>query len=224
MKLNKAKGNMYEWVTHTWGVGRGCPHQCEYCYVKQPRFRREQPAEFTLDQDFPNLGSGRTIFVGHMTDLFADGVPCADIKSVFLHCARYHNSYVFQTKNPQRLIDYADMMATLGLDVIAGTTIETNRQVLLDRYSNAPTSHSRALGLAAWDGRKFLTIEPIMAFDHEELVTLVRMAQPDWVNIGADSKSHGLPEPTRDQVLALATSLADHGIEVRNKFNLERLK
>lgn len=224
MKLNKAKGNMYEWVTHTWGVGRGCTHQCEYCYVKQPRFRREQPAEFTLDQDFPNLGSGRTIFVGHMTDLFADGVPGDDIKSVLMHCAKYRNTYVVQTKNPERFIGFAETIAAIGLDVIVGTTLETNRQDLLDRYSNAPLVRSRILGLAAWIGRTFLTIEPIMAFDHEELVTLVRMAQPDWVNIGADSKGHGLPEPTRDQVLALATSLADHGIEVRNKFNLERLK
>lgn len=33
--LNKQKGNMYGFVTHTWNVIKGkCPHDCEYCYMK----------------------------------------------------------------------------------------------------------------------------------------------------------------------------------------------
>ena len=35
MGLNKQKGNMYAFVTHTWNPIRGkCPHDCSYCYMK----------------------------------------------------------------------------------------------------------------------------------------------------------------------------------------------
>lgn len=224
MRLNKAKGNMYEWVTHTWGVGRGCAHQCEYCYVKQPRFHREQPKTFTLDSVFPPLGQGRTIFVGHMTDLFASGVHGDEIKAVLHHCAKYRNTYVFQTKNPARLADYMETITALSLDIIAGTTIETNRQALLDKYSSAPVAQSRACGLGALSCQKFLTVEPIMKFDLEQLVRLVMLAQPEWVNIGADSKGRNLPEPTWGEVMALADALRASGIEIREKYNIERLK
>jgi len=43
------------------------------------------------------------------------------------------------------------------------------------------------------------------------------------VNIGADSKGHGLPEPSPDKVHALIEKLTGYGIEIREKHNLERL-
>ena len=34
LPLNVAKGNMYEFVTHTWNPIKGiCPHGCKYCYA-----------------------------------------------------------------------------------------------------------------------------------------------------------------------------------------------
>jgi len=36
MGLNISKGNMYEFVTHTWNVIKGkCFHDCDYCYMKR---------------------------------------------------------------------------------------------------------------------------------------------------------------------------------------------
>jgi DNA repair photolyase len=33
MGLNKSKGNMYEWITHTWNTVKGaCYHDCSYCH------------------------------------------------------------------------------------------------------------------------------------------------------------------------------------------------
>ena len=30
--LNRQKGNMYPWITHTWNPIKGkCPHDCTYC-------------------------------------------------------------------------------------------------------------------------------------------------------------------------------------------------
>lgn len=41
--------------------------------------------------------------------------------------------------------------------------------------------------------------------------------------IGADSKHHGLPEPTKEEVLALVKVLEDNGVHVNKKSNLDRL-
>ena len=223
-KLNKAKGNMYEWVTHTLSVGKGCNHQCVYCYVKARG--NVQPEVYVRDEVMPDLGSGKTIFVGHQSDLFSEGVQTHDIICVLKHLYKYpENKYVLQTKNPLRLAD--DLKAGwyhLPPKVMIGTTIETNRQDVLDRVFRAPTATSRALGMSRLENiEKFLTIEPIMVFDVDELVRLVWQADPAFINIGADSKGHELEEPTRDQVMELAAALGKAGIRINKKFNLERL-
>ena len=34
--LNKQKGNMYGFVTHTWNTVKGrCKYDCRYCYMKR---------------------------------------------------------------------------------------------------------------------------------------------------------------------------------------------
>lgn len=34
--LNESKGNMYDWVTHTWNPIKGkCSHNCNYCFMKK---------------------------------------------------------------------------------------------------------------------------------------------------------------------------------------------
>ena len=222
-KLNKAKGNMYEWVTHTLSVGKGCNHQCSYCYVKARG--NVQPEHYIRHTVLPALGSGKTIFVGHQSDLFSEGVLIYDIIEVLKHLYRYpENKYVLQTKNPFRLaMDLESGRYHLPPRVMIGTTIETNRQEVLDRVSRAPTAISRALGMSMLDGEKFLTIEPIMKFDCKEMVKLIKQADPDFINIGADSKGHGLDEPTREQVMELVEALGKVGIHINKKFNLERL-
>ena len=47
-----------------------------------------------------------------------------------------------------------------------------------------------------------------MAFDHDALIALIRVCNPAQVNIGKNSvRSVHLPEPTRDEVLALIAEL-----------------
>lgn len=69
MRLNPTRGNMYEWVSHTWSPVVGCPHQCSYCYVRT--YRKLEEKVRLLPGKFPDLGYDRTIFVAHMADLFA---------------------------------------------------------------------------------------------------------------------------------------------------------
>jgi DNA repair photolyase len=217
-KLIKAKENIYDWVTHLWNPIRGCPHQCSYCYVKK---MIGQPKELTLLLPFPKLREDKTIFVGHLTDIFANEVPSEWIKSISMQCISYsENKYVFQTKNPKRAIYFINRM---GLPrMLVGTTIETNRK-LYDGFSSAPSVEERATAMATLKAKKFVTIEPIIDFDLEPMLELIKIANPDFVNIGADSKKNNLPEPSKDKILALIHGIKYIGIKLKIKQNLERL-
>jgi hypothetical protein len=72
-------------------------------------------------------------------------------------------------------------------------------------------------------GRKFVTIEPVLDFDVDVLAEWIDRIRPEFLNLGADSKSHGLPEPTVDKIMALVAKLKEYGIELREKHNLGRL-
>jgi protein gp37 len=229
---------MYPWVTHTHShLGGECPHKCTYCYVDNPRFGR--PAKYTgpirlLEDEFKvNYGSGRTIFVENCNDLFATDVPGDMIDRVLAHCRAFpDNTYVFQTKNPARVIGFYLRMPA---NFLLGTTIETNRHYS-DVMGKAPTPAARAEAMERMSNdcmgpvKTFVTIEPILDFDLDELMRWIVGTRPgidginpEFVNIGADSKGHGLPEPSGDKIRALLAALREHNIPIREKHNLQRL-
>jgi hypothetical protein len=72
--------------------------------------------------------------------------------------------------------------------------------------------------------RTMITIEPILDFDTEGFTKILTLANPDWINIGADSKHHGLNEPSWEKVEALISNLRVAGINVKEKSNLKRLR
>lgn len=232
MPLRKAKGNMYDWCTHTHSHLRGkCSHQCSYCYVQEleKRFQSGHWAgETRIDESelYVDYGKDKTIFIEHTHDLFAPDVRNEWLSAIFRHCRQYpDNTYVFQSKVPADFYWY--WRAHLPPRCLLGTTIETSNINHINTYSCAPATGP---GGRAWDLRHladafrvFLTIEPIMDFNLEEMVSLVRTAGPEFVNIGADSKNCGLPEPSADDVLALIRRLRKSGIEVRCKDNLKRI-
>lgn len=42
--IKESKGNMYEFVTHTWNPIKGkCSHGCTYCYMKKMCSRLNPP-------------------------------------------------------------------------------------------------------------------------------------------------------------------------------------
>lgn len=224
MPLKKSVGNMYPWVTHTHShLGGECPHKCVYCYVDNPRFGRHPrytgPLRLIADEFKIKYGSGKVIFEENCNDLFAETVPREFIVRVGLHCYDWpENDYVWQTKNPAR---YLTTRSLLPANSIRGCTIETNKPTGI---SNAPLPVERFLAMEVLEGRKFITVEPILDFDLEIFAERIIKVEPEFVNIGADSKGHGLPEPSIEKVMKLIEILASEGIEVREKHNLERLR
>jgi DNA repair photolyase len=219
--LNKQKGNMYDFVTHTWNPIKGkCSHNCSYCYMKVFRLKPIRLDEKELKVD---LGENNFIFVGSGTDMFAEDVPSEWIIKVLNKCAEYNNKYLFQTKNPKRL--YQQFKEYLPYFSIIGTTIETNR-FYEDYMGVTPKPYQRAGWMKKFCDTKgfetMVTIEPIMDFDVGELCELIRVCSPSWVNIGADSKGHKLLEPNKEKIISLIEGLKSF-TKVKNKSNLKRL-
>ena len=226
MPLVKTKGNNYDWITHAHShLGGECPHKCVYCYVDHFPFGRPKKYQGELrliEKELSvNYGSGKTIFIENCNDLFAQAVSRNFILVIINHCKEWPgNKYVFQTKNPIRYVEMARELE--GLTCSIGCTIETNRR---HHISNAPSPEMRLKGMTGWtpEVSKFVTIEPILDFDVEILASWMDRIRPEFVNIGADSKRHNLPEPTGDKVNALIAKLKEYGIEIREKDNLQRL-
>ena len=232
MSLKKSKGNMYDWVSHTHShlIGK-CPHECGYCYVQAmakrfPEMHKRYSGDIiTVDEsEFSvNYGKDNLIFIEHMNDLFADDVPSEIIMRILSHCRKYSDSkYVLQTKNPAR---YWDFKKYIPHSTTCGTTIESNRWHTV--MGKSPTPVDRALGISRMrvSGFKtFITIEPILDFDLNNFVNMIACVNPTFVNIGADSKGHGLNEPSYEKIMQLYDKICKLGIEVRKKINLERLK
>lgn len=226
MPLNKQSGNMYSFVTHTWNPIKGkCSHDCSYCYMK--RFP-QNPIRLDEKELKTDLGSGNFIFVGSGTDMWASDVSDDRIRHVLKHCQEYkQNRYLFQSKNPGRFRQWQLPKRLNGLDVILASTIETNREQLIinSAVSMAPWPYIRAqdMTLLRYQGFKtMITIEPVLDFDCDELVTMIRPCAPEWVNIGADSKGHDLPEPPAEKIKELIAELSRF-TEVKLKSNLKRL-
>ncbi len=221
MGLNKQNGNMYDFVTHMWSVLKGkCEHDCSYCFMNSfplPEIHLDE-REFKTD-----LGTGKTIFVCHTTDMFAKGIPDEWIYKILDYLNKYpENKYLLQSKNPARFIEFG--ILDYPPNVFFGTTIETNRNACVE--SKAPPYIERAKAMQLMSNKSYetmITIEPILDFDVDELVNLVRIANPTWVNIGADSKKNELPEPSGEKVNQLISEL-NKITEIRKKKNLKRLE
>lgn len=229
MGLIKSKGNMYSWVSHTHThLGGKCSHECKYCYVQamSERFpvmknKFSGPLRLLEDEFKVDYGKGKVIFIEHCNDLFASNVPQEFLHRILAHCAVFpSNTYVFQTKNTERMFKN---FVLLPPDRIIGTTIESD--IDYPDISKAPLVWDRIFWLAMLEKeRKFVTIEPVLDFNVHTLAALVAGASPFFVNLGADSKNRGLPEPSVEKVMDLVQVLGTYNIELREKHNLKRLK
>jgi len=205
--LNKVKGNMYSFVNFTWNPIKGkCSHDCKYCYMK---VWKQKPLHLVEKELKDDLSSGNFIFVGSSCDMFADDVPEEWIKKVLAHCRDFNNKYLFQTKNPKKIYRFIELLPN---NCVIGTTIESDINY---HCSKSPFVEERIYWLSKIDKPKMITLEPIMDFNLEPFVQLLKPCKPKWINIGSDSKNHKLPK-------ALITELKKF-TEVKIKDNLKRL-
>lgn len=229
--LTKSKGNMYDWVTHTHTHLRGeCPHGCKYCYVQAMERRYNgghYKGELRLDESSLSVdyGKDKIIFIDNCNDLFAEDVNEHWIEMVLDQCKKYPlNKYVFQSKNPRRMICY---LKNLDLDYMAGTTIETDVNSSDVWDSCCPSVLDRFKSVV--HGRKyikelFVTVEPILYMsDPLMFANMIHELTPDFVNIGADSKGTGLHEPNACELRMFISELQRLGVNIRKKVNLDRL-
>jgi len=222
--------NMYAFIDVTRNfLGGVCQHKCKYCYInsmkeKFPNIRERYSGEIRLLEKELNKGegTGNIVFVQDMGDLFANNVPSEFILKILEHLKKYpDNTYLFQTKNPKRYLEFEDDFPS---NVVLGVTIETNDEGKIKKISKAPSIKDRQDYMQRVKFAKtFVTIEPIISFNLEEFVRIIRDINPDFVNIGADSKNNGLNEPSWDEVESLIRELKKFtGVKV--KPNLLRLK
>ena len=219
------KGNMYE-DTITWNFLAGkCPHNCSYCstnaLMRYPGVAKKYTGELRYCHiKLKKPQPGQTVFVVGQNDLFADVVPSELIREVLTVCRSFDYEFLFQSKNPARMKDFAQLFPE---KTILCTTIETNR--IYPQMGNTPCPVDRSLAMLDHVLAGFITqitIEPIMDFDLEELTDMIYYATPNQVNIGADSKGNHLPEPSKEKILALVSEL-EKFTKVRFKSNLSRI-
>jgi len=182
------------------------------------RWGKLNPVRFDEKELKTNLGSGNFIFVGSSNDMFADDIPFEWIEKTLKYCSEFDNKYLFQTKNPKRLLNFK-----LPNSVIC-TTIESD-MFYSEIMANSPKPYERAKYMEMLSDcgfETFVTIEPIMDFNYNLMIDLIKQCNPKQVNIGADTGKNGLPEPSKEKLANLIEGIQKFTI-IHNKSNLKRL-
>jgi DNA repair photolyase len=187
------------------------------------RWGEQNPVHIDEKDIKTNLGSNNFIFIGSSYDMWADNIPEIWIRSVLEHSGAFQkNNYLFQTKNPERFT--SPLFGLSAEKDVLCTTIETD-QYLSEIMRYAPPPVVRANYMMAMKERGFrtmVTIEPIIDFNLEFMLFMLKKIGPEQVNIGADSGCNHLPEPSKEKIIDLIAELRKFTRVVEKK-NLGRL-
>jgi hypothetical protein len=105
--------------------------------------------------------------------------------------------------------------------MVIGTTIETNKENNLGKAPKRIERYSY-MNYSKQYARRMISIEPIMDFHLKTLIQWMKLIEPEFISIGADSKGHNLPEPNPQKIRNLIRELKKF-TRVIQKDNLKRL-
>lgn len=211
----------------------GCEHNCVYCkpsfqrqakrsrkhcqrhYDYEPHAHLEKllrvPPDTLGDEFifFPSLGDPTFASLNELTEALD-------------YVEKYRSvTFLMQTKDPTMFL----LNRSFPQNLILGITLETNQRYFktpshyknYSQISNAPIPYTRwHIFLEAKHTRKMVTIEPILDFDLEQFVEIIKLINPEVVYIGYDNHNCKLPEPPLAKTLEL--------IEELKKFTEVRVK
>lgn len=214
MQLRKSKGNMFKSVTHTATFYRGCDHECVYCWARMMGLSHEPKLIQTDEHEILKVQNA-VIFLNSAYDSFAKCIPSEWIISMLRWIRRQHpsNKFLLQTKNPQRMFGFLKPLLEVKDRVRLGTTVETNRDT--SGISKASSPRARAWALATlrekYGFETFLSFEPLMNFNLERMLVIVRAVAPFCIEIGFDNWEHKhkvhLKRPKRKKYLRFRDEL-----------------
>lgn len=109
-------------------------------------------------------------------------------------------------------------------NLLLGITLETNISRDYNKISKAPRPGTRCRDFIQFietvgrkDVRTMVTIEPVLKFDLDKLVNMVKKIDPVLIWLGYESKGGKLPEPTQDEFRELHWALSQGGFPVTLK-------
>lgn len=156
----------------------------------------------TLDK----LKMGKNIFVGAMSDIFAECIPDEWIGDVINACiARPMHNYLFLTKNPKRYLQYG--VPTGFENMWYGTTVTSEADIY------------RIVSLAM-DGKTFVSVEPLLGrISNGDIKAVCKVV--DWIIIGAQTgRSKHMVIPEFDWIEDIVLEASRNGIPIFMKDSL----
>jgi len=193
------------------------PNHCPYCFARRiaERFRgtKAWPNGFDptprLDRldGLDKLKKPYKIFMGDAGDLLGDWVPSADIRYILRGIQilnRYRHTYLFLTKNPQRLREFSPWPSNCWV----GATVTDNR-MFQEAFDAMAHLNARV---------RFLSFEPLLGpilFRHNMLYVF------NWIILGGLAEPGGrVSYPHPDHVAEIEAEADRLGIPIWEKSNL----
>lgn len=216
--------NMYKLSVGQWSPFAGCEHNCLYCINSfQRQVKRwakkncpgcyesiPHPHPERLNQSLPNTKHMQFIFTCSSGDIAC----CNDtqyLERIINRIRQERNkTFLIQSKDPKTF-----NRVVFPKNVILGMTLETNRNRLCEGISEAPKPSQRYEDfLKVKHGLKMVTIEPVIDFDMNVMVSWIENINPCMVWLGYDSGKNRLPEPELEKVKELYWQLGQRGFMV----------
>lgn len=219
-----SKSRMYDGV-ETWNPCRGCKFGCTYCGPSFKKLAKMVKGPCDDCRSFePHCHPERLLKVpkgGDMLFVCSSGdisfCPPDFFRRIMDAVADDERTVLLQSKDPSY---FKQFLNELPLNVMLGTTLETNRDEGYGEISSAPVPSVRWRDFMDLHcPRKAVTVEPIMDFDLCVFTGIIIDIAPEIVWVGYNSTPHAapLPEPSEAKIALFIRGLRRIGIQVRLK-------